>query len=210
MSNLAARRELTDAERAAIVAEGLQSGKITETCRKHGISSASFYNWKERYPEGVVREPISVEETVGRAAMARRFTQPELDEPFGRWLVDRLHRERFQARTPLQVKGWLAAMSGSSDAWFQRTDKAVALANLVVPALSEPRVDTQFVLCGEGGKPEAVDLYNNLYLWAKNLRAVELSLPELTDVDTADLEGLPIFGSRLLFAERAFVKVKLT
>lgn len=33
----------------AILKEEEQGMKVTELCRKHGISDATFYNWKKRY-----------------------------------------------------------------------------------------------------------------------------------------------------------------
>jgi putative transposase len=33
----------------AILKEEEQGMKVTELCRKHGISEATFYNWKKRY-----------------------------------------------------------------------------------------------------------------------------------------------------------------
>jgi transposase-like protein len=34
-------------EKFAIVMEGLKSGKVSETCRKHEIGPALFYRWKD-------------------------------------------------------------------------------------------------------------------------------------------------------------------
>lgn len=32
-----------------ILREGGKTGKVAELCRKHGISDATYYNWKKRY-----------------------------------------------------------------------------------------------------------------------------------------------------------------
>ena len=33
----------------SIIREGSASGKVAELCRKHGISDATYYNWKKKY-----------------------------------------------------------------------------------------------------------------------------------------------------------------
>jgi transposase len=40
-------------EKLAIVLEGLkESTNITELCRRHGISQATYYNWRDKFFEG--------------------------------------------------------------------------------------------------------------------------------------------------------------
>jgi len=40
-------------EKLAIVLEGLkESTNITELCRNHGISQATYYNWRDKFFEG--------------------------------------------------------------------------------------------------------------------------------------------------------------
>ena len=40
-------------EKLAIVLEGLkESTNITELCRSHGISQATYYNWRDKFLEG--------------------------------------------------------------------------------------------------------------------------------------------------------------
>ena len=41
-------------EKFAIVMEGLKSGKVSETCRKHEIDPALFYRWKDEMVEGAL------------------------------------------------------------------------------------------------------------------------------------------------------------
>lgn len=42
-------RKLTKAEMAAIFKEQEEGVKVTELCRRHGISVATFYRWRARY-----------------------------------------------------------------------------------------------------------------------------------------------------------------
>ena len=41
-------------EKFAIVMEGLKSGKVSETCRKHEIGLALFYRWKDEMEKGAL------------------------------------------------------------------------------------------------------------------------------------------------------------
>ena len=41
-------------EKFAIVMEGLNSGNVSETCRKHEIDLALFYHWKDEMEKGAL------------------------------------------------------------------------------------------------------------------------------------------------------------
>ena len=43
------RSKFTDEQILAIVKEGEAGRKVADLCRKHGISDATFYNWKAKY-----------------------------------------------------------------------------------------------------------------------------------------------------------------
>ena len=40
----------------SIIREGSASGKVAELCRKHGISDATYYNWKKKYEGMTTRD----------------------------------------------------------------------------------------------------------------------------------------------------------
>ena len=48
-------RNISAKEKFDIVMEGLVSGNIAETCRRRGISTAQFYQWKSKFEEGAVK-----------------------------------------------------------------------------------------------------------------------------------------------------------
>jgi transposase-like protein len=52
-------------EKYQIVLEGLKTGNIAETCRKHGIVPMQFYRWKDEFEKGAVAA------LGGRSAAAR-------------------------------------------------------------------------------------------------------------------------------------------
>ncbi len=45
----------TAEQKTQVVLEGIASAEITEVCRRHGISTTTFYNWKETALKGMVR-----------------------------------------------------------------------------------------------------------------------------------------------------------
>lgn len=49
------RKRYTEEQIVRILQEG-QSGKINETCRKHGISEQTFFNWRNKYTGMGVQE----------------------------------------------------------------------------------------------------------------------------------------------------------
>lgn len=45
--------KFTDAQKAFIVKQGNEGTTVAEICRKSGISSATYFNWKKKY-EGLM------------------------------------------------------------------------------------------------------------------------------------------------------------
>jgi len=43
------KTRFTESQIVAILKEGDSGLKVAEICRKHGISDATYYNWKSRY-----------------------------------------------------------------------------------------------------------------------------------------------------------------
>ena len=43
------RKRFTEEQIIGIVKEHALGAKVADLCRKHGISEATFYNWKSRY-----------------------------------------------------------------------------------------------------------------------------------------------------------------
>jgi transposase-like protein len=46
------RVDRTPEEKWQIVQEGMKSGNVSETCRRHGIAPTRFYRWKEEAEQG--------------------------------------------------------------------------------------------------------------------------------------------------------------
>jgi putative transposase len=42
-------RQYTEEQIIAVLREGEAGAKVTDLCRKHGMSDATYYNWKAKY-----------------------------------------------------------------------------------------------------------------------------------------------------------------
>ena len=54
MSRNGSRRRYTAKEKVKILEEGRQSGSVSETCRRHGISTTQFYQWEQQAREAML------------------------------------------------------------------------------------------------------------------------------------------------------------
>ena len=50
------RRKYTEEQIIAVLKEGEAGAKVTDLCRKHGMSDGSYYNWKAKYAGLTVSE----------------------------------------------------------------------------------------------------------------------------------------------------------
>ena len=50
------RKRYTEEQIIAVLREGEAGAKVTDLCRKYGMSDATFYNWKARYAGLTVSE----------------------------------------------------------------------------------------------------------------------------------------------------------
>ncbi|HEV2314751.1 MAG TPA: transposase [Candidatus Acidoferrales bacterium] len=64
-------------EKWQIVQEGIKSGNVSETCRRHGIAPNLFYRWKDEAEQGA-KAALG-----GRSAAARR--KPRRTIASGSW-----------------------------------------------------------------------------------------------------------------------------
>jgi len=51
-----ARKKYTEEQIIAVLREGEAGAKVTDLCRKYGMSDATYYNWKARYAGLTVSE----------------------------------------------------------------------------------------------------------------------------------------------------------
>jgi putative transposase len=50
------RKKYTEEQIIAVLREGEAGAKVTDLCRKYGMSDATYYNWKARYAGLTVSE----------------------------------------------------------------------------------------------------------------------------------------------------------
>jgi putative transposase len=55
------KSRFTEAQIMSILGEGEAGLPVTEVCRKHGISTAAYYQWKSKYAGMSVTSAVSVQ-----------------------------------------------------------------------------------------------------------------------------------------------------
>ena len=67
------KSRFTEAQIMAILGEGEAGLPVVEVCRKHGISSATYYQWKIKYAGMSVNELKRVKELEAENARLKRM-----------------------------------------------------------------------------------------------------------------------------------------
>jgi transposase len=76
-------------EKLAIVLEGLkESTNITELCRTHGISQATYYNWRDKFFDGGKNALAANGAAAKTAGAAEKVKIAELERVIGQQAVE--------------------------------------------------------------------------------------------------------------------------
>ena len=67
------RSRFSESQIVAILNEAEAGLKVTELCRKHGISDATYYNWKSRYGGMSVSELKRLKEVEAELSQLKRM-----------------------------------------------------------------------------------------------------------------------------------------
>ena len=67
------KSKFTESQIMAVLAEGEAGVPVAEVCRKHGISTATFYQWKSKYAGMSVSELKRVKELEAENARLKRM-----------------------------------------------------------------------------------------------------------------------------------------
>ena len=67
------KSKFTESQIMAVLAEGEAGMPVAEVCRKHGISSATYYQWKSKYAGMSVSELKRVKELEAENARLKRM-----------------------------------------------------------------------------------------------------------------------------------------
>lgn len=85
------RKRFSEEQIIAVLKESEAGAKTKELCRKHGISDATFYNWKAKYGGMTVSEARRLKDLEQENAKLKRLlAEAELDKAA---LKDLLHRK---------------------------------------------------------------------------------------------------------------------
>ena len=84
-------KRFTEKQIIGVLREADAGAKTKELCRRHGISEATFYNWKAKYAGMTVSEARRLKELEQENAKLKRLlAEAELDKAA---LKDPLHRK---------------------------------------------------------------------------------------------------------------------
>ncbi len=67
------KSRFTEAQIMSILAEGEAGLLVTEVCRKHGISTVAYYQWKSKYADMLVSELKRTKELEAENARLKRM-----------------------------------------------------------------------------------------------------------------------------------------
>jgi len=67
------KKRFSEEQIIAVLKEAEAGAKVLELCRKHGISDATFYNWKAKYAGMTVAELRRLRELEGENAKLKRI-----------------------------------------------------------------------------------------------------------------------------------------
>ena len=86
------RKRYTEEQIIAVLREGEAGAKVTDLCRKYGMSDATYYNWKARYAgltvselkrlKGLEEENRRLKQIVGEQALDIRALKDLLSKNF--------------------------------------------------------------------------------------------------------------------------------
>jgi len=73
METLMKKSRFTESQIVAVLKEGEAGVPVAELCRKHGISNATYYNWKSKYAGAQVSELHRLRELEAENAKLKRM-----------------------------------------------------------------------------------------------------------------------------------------
>ena len=75
------KKRFSEEQIIAVLKEAEAGAKVADLCRKHGISDATFYNWKAKYAGMTVSEARRLKELEAENAKLKRLlADAELDK----------------------------------------------------------------------------------------------------------------------------------
>ena len=72
------KKRFTEEQIIAVLKEAEAGAKVLDLCRKHGISDATFYNWKAKYAGMTVADVRRLRELEGENAKLKRIVADQV------------------------------------------------------------------------------------------------------------------------------------
>lgn len=72
------KRRFSEEQIIAVLKEAEAGAKVLDLCRKHGISDATFYNWKAKYAGMTVADVRRLRELEGENAKLKRIVADQV------------------------------------------------------------------------------------------------------------------------------------
>jgi putative transposase len=72
------KKRFSEEQIIAVLKEAEAGAKVLDLCRKHGISDATFYNWKAKYPGMTVADVRRLRELEGENAKLKRIVADQV------------------------------------------------------------------------------------------------------------------------------------
>lgn len=72
------KKRFSEEQIIAVLKEAEAGAKVLELCRKHGISDATFYNWKAKYAGMTVADVRRLRELEGENAKLKRIVADQV------------------------------------------------------------------------------------------------------------------------------------
>lgn len=72
------KKRFTEEQIIAVLKEAEAGAKVADLCRKHGISDATFYNWKAKYAGMTVAELRRLRELEAENAKLKRIVADQV------------------------------------------------------------------------------------------------------------------------------------
>jgi putative transposase len=142
------RKRHTEEQIIAILKEHEAGMKTADLCRKHGISEASFYNWKAKYG--------GLEVSEAKRLRGARERERQAEEAFGRRYARQRSTEGTSCKkmvTPAAKREAVAHVRSAFELSERRACRIIGCVRMTVRYCSRRPPDSELPRAAEGSRP---------------------------------------------------------